>query len=60
MIFRIMDNRKEIEEIERIISNELDTNDLVKFTLLYKKLKTREDKNYLMKLVQDYCSRPLW
>ena len=60
MIFRIMDNRKEIEEIERIISNELDTNDLVKFALLYKKLKTREDKNYLMKLVEEYCSRPLW
>jgi len=60
MIFRIMDNRKEIEEIERIISNELDTNDLVKFALLYKKLKTREDKNFLMKLVEDYCSRQLW
>ena len=55
-----MDNRKEIEEIERIISNELDTNDLVKFALLYKKLKTREDKNFLMKLVEDYCSRQLW
>ena len=60
MIFRIMDNRKEIEEIERIISNELDTNDLVKFALLYKKLKTRDDKNGLMRLVEDYCSRPLW
>lgn len=55
-----MDNRKEIEEIERIISNELDTNDLVKFFLLYKKLNTRDDKNGLMKLVEDYCSRPLW
>ena len=54
------ENRKTIEEIEELINNELDINDLMKFFLLYKKLKTREDKNYLMKLVEEYCSRPLW